>query len=221
MTMTRILFLGLAFCSMASQASATAIALDATGGLRFVRGTFANFGWAFSTSEDRVLTALGLWSYTNPGLSEDHAVGIWDGGGNLIADAVLSDTDDAFASAASDGVWRFQPVAPVRLPAGDFVIGAYFATDADHFRASPSDDSSDVNLVLADWLAFGGPRISNGADGNFFQQPTRTLETFDPSFFGPSFLSNPVPEPATWSLVLLALAPMVRRSRNARGRASR
>ena len=42
--MTRILFLGLAFWAMATHAFATPIALDATGGQRYTRGSFANFG---------------------------------------------------------------------------------------------------------------------------------------------------------------------------------
>jgi hypothetical protein len=208
---------------MATHAFATPItALDATGGSRYIRGSFANFGWAFSTTEDRVVTALGLWSYTNPGLSEEHAVGIWDASDNLIATAVVNDTDAAVASAASDGVWRFEAILPVLLPAGDYVIGAYFLTDTEHFRGST--DTAEVDVTLADWLSFGGIRISNGADGDFFQQPTRTMsDEFNPGWFGPNFLSNAVPEPATWGLILIALAAAmrVRRRQDADGRGGR
>jgi hypothetical protein len=106
-------------------------------------------------------------------------------------------------------VWRFQSILPVLLPAGDYVIGAYFLTDTDHFRGS--SDTAEVDLTLADWLSFGGIRISNGADGDFFQQPTRPMsDEFNPGMFGPNFLSKAVPEPATWGLMLVALAAATR-----------
>jgi hypothetical protein len=207
----RRLFLLLLVLAMPA-AAAPELALDATGGVRYGRGTFANFGWSFSTSEDRVVTSLGLWSFTTPGLSDEHQVGIWNSSGVLIVSAVVTDADTAVGSASAAGVWRFHSVAATLLAAGTYTIGAYYPTTSDQFRGS--SEQAEVDLILPSWLSYVEGLISNGADGNFFQQPTRSVgDNFNPAFFGPNFLSSDVPEPGTLVLVLLALAAFGLRTR--------
>lgn len=202
----------------ASTLAAPEMALDATGGTHYVRGTFANFGWTFTLAEPRVLTSLGLWDNNPVGFNDAHPVGLWDGGGNLVAQTVVDNAAASVGSASGLGVWRFADIAAVLLPQGSYTIGAYYPTNQDAFRGSA--DGAPVDLDLASWLSYGEARVTVGAFGNQFGRPDSPVGAqFSPGFFGPNFQSAAVPLPGTLALALGALAMFgapLRRQRRAR-----
>lgn len=185
--------------------STPVLGLDVTnGGATYIRGTFANFGWTFSTSEARQVTALGLFDVNANGLVDSHQVGIWDSNGTLLVTTSVDTNDPLTSSASTLGDWRFRNVAPVLLAAGDYTIGAYYPTDQEAFLGS--DGANEVQMSLPSWLSYGEGRVTVGAFGNMFGMPdTPNGATFQPAWFGPNFISNTVPLPATAPLVLLGL----------------
>ena len=191
------------------------MAADFTGGVSYVRGTFTNFGWTFSTTEDRLLTALGVFDRNPAGFADQHAVGIWNVDGALIASATVSNATPLSASTSPVGGWRFESVAPVLLAAGSYTIGAYYPTDQDAFMGSSADNK--IVVTSASWLSFGqGVARTDGSE--FLARPESVVgDVFQPGFFGPNFQSAAVPEPASWAMMIagfgLAGATMRRRVR--------
>jgi len=201
-----------------SALAAPEMALDATGGAHYVRGTFANFGWTFTLAEPRVLTSLGLWDANPTGFNDPHPVGLWDAGGNLVAQTVVDNAAGTVGSASVQGAWRFVDIAAVLLPEGSYTIGAYYPTNQDAFRGSA--ENNPVDLDLASWLTYGEARVTVGAFGNQFGRPDSPVGAqFSPGFFGPNFQSAAVPLPASVTLAfagLLLLATTTRRRAGAR-----
>lgn len=177
------------------------IALDASGGTLYVRGSFANFGYSFTLTEARVLNSMGLWDRSGNGLADSHQVGLWASDGTLVAQATLDQTADAVASVGLDGVWRFADVADVLLPLGSYTIGAYYPSTADAFRGSAVG-----GLITAPWMTYGQGLVTVGAFGDQFGRPdTPTGAQFQPGFFGPNFQSSAVPLPGSLALVIAGL----------------
>ncbi len=193
--------------AVAAASPATAeIAADFTGGVRYVRGTFTNFGWTFSTSETRVLTALGVFDADSDSFNDSHAVGIWNVDGALIASATVTNANPLTTSTSSFGDWRFASVAPTLLAAGSYTIGAYYPTNQDAFVGSSVDNK--VIVAAAPWLTFGnGVARTDGSE--FLTRPESVVgDGFQPGFFGTTFQSNAVPEPATWAMMIAGFGIM-------------
>jgi hypothetical protein len=196
----------------ATAAHAQELALDHTGGAGYIRGTFENFGWTFTTSEDRAVTALGLFDWQANGLADAHQVGIWDAGGSLVVSAVVQN-QPLTPSASAFGDWRFANVSSTFLAAGSYTIGAYYPTTLDAFVGS--SNATEPVLSPASWLTFGQAMWTTGGSEFFTRPDVPTSETFTPGFFGPNFLSSSVPEPGAWLMLLVGFAAVgfaIRRS---------
>ena len=107
-----------------TSAQASDLALDFTAGGGYVRDSWKNFGWTFTTSETRAVTALGLFDVNSNGLVDPHPVGIWDSNGTLLVSAVVQN-QALTPSTSTVGDWRFATVATTNLLAGSYTIGAY------------------------------------------------------------------------------------------------
>lgn len=180
-------------------ASAADLALDFTGGAFYRRLSFQNFGWSFTLAEDRRVTALGLFDFAANGLADEHDVGLWDDAGNLLVQAKVSSADPLTTSASAAGDWRFQTITPLFLAAGTYVIGAHYPTFEDngaYFAAAAS--------ITTDPVVTFGAGLATTGDVNGFARPTSPVGAqFYPGFFGPNLTLAPVPEPATWALMIL------------------
>jgi hypothetical protein len=185
--------------SVSSQA-APVMALDYSGGVNTVRGTFANWGWSFSISEQRVVTALGLLDLGAVGLGDAHQVGIWNAAGQLLVTTTVDNAASQVASSSGVGVWRYADVASTLLAIGDYVIGAYYPSTADAFRTQVQVEDE------APWLTYGNAMVTVGAFGNQFGRPDNASVAFNPGVFGPNFLSQDAPEPASLALMLAGLS---------------
>src|SRR4051794_27838322 len=76
-------------------------------------GTNYTLGWLFNLSSQINVSALGVYDSGADGLTQDHAVGLWDAGGNLLASTTVP------ASGGSlDNYFRFVPIAPLTLNPG-------------------------------------------------------------------------------------------------------
>jgi len=199
----------------AAPSHAQELALDQTGGQAYIRGSFANFGWTFTTSQDRAVTALGLFDWGANGLADAHEVGIWDAGGSLVVSAIVQN-QPLVTSTSAFGDWRFAQVGSTFLAAGSYTIGAYYPTQLDAFVGSNATDK--VVVSPASWLTFGQAMVTTGGS-EFFKRPdVATSETFTPAFFGPNFLSSAVPEPATWAIMLIGFGAVGGALRSAKRR---
>ena len=113
-----------------TSAQASDLALDFTAGGGYVRDSWKNFGWTFTTSETRAVTALGLFDVNSNGLVDPHPVGIWDSNGTLLVSAVVQN-QALTPSTSTVGDWRFATVATTYLLAGSYTIGAYYPPHQD------------------------------------------------------------------------------------------
>ena len=143
-------------------------------------------GYEFTANRDAIVLGLATWDSWNSTGSVD--VGLWDGSGNLIAQAAVSDKSPAIGSAH----WSFNFIAPVALTPGDtYYVGSYgraanYAWYTGGFTVNPR-----INFVEDSWQygAFGLPAASDHLNG----------------FFGGNVILA-VPEASTWAMMGLGFA---------------
>jgi hypothetical protein len=202
----------------ATASRASEMAIDHSGGVNYFRGTFANFGWTFTTSQDRSVSGLGVFDLGSDGLADAHEVGIWDANGSLLVSAIVKD-QPLTSSTSARGDWRFASVDATFLAAGSYTIGAYYPTSQDGFVGSAEDAKALVSA--ADWIDYGEGMVTTGGTQFFARPDSAVSDQFNPAFFGTNFLSSGVPEPATWAMMLIgfgAIGYSMRRSRTGQAR---
>ncbi len=183
----------------AAAAPAAELAMDHSGGVSYFRGTFANFGWTFTTTEARRVSALGVFDRGADGLADQHQVGIWNANGDLVVSATVKDQPLVMSSSAA-GDWRFAAVSLTLLAPGTYTVGAYYPTNQDGFIGSSA--ANKAVLSSASWLTFGEGRVTVGGTEFFTRPDTAVSDQFNPAFFGPNFMSQAVPEPASWAMMI-------------------
>ena len=185
---------------------ALAITSAGAGGVQGNPGQTNTYGWAFSVGANNLqVTGLGIWDQGQDGLNGSHVVGIWNSDGNLVSSATVS----AGTAAPLSGEFRIQSLStPFILSAGSsYTIGALFQGDDNCHgpQAGPSTIAPQIMNVE-------GRFDSSGV----FTEPNFVLQPGDPAYLGPNFEFNTVPEPQTWSLLLVTGIGLVLGRRYAR-----
>ena len=170
-------------------------------------------GFAFSTNSNLQVTSLG-WYSTDGSLASAHQVGIWNSGGSLLG------TSTVLPDILPGGVgFRFSAVTPFNLATGQtyFVGGLDTGADGDDYLTSVS------NLVTAPQITFIGSAVASGTGFSF---PSSINNVTTGGRFGANFQFTDlgvgvVPEPGTWSLLILGFGAMgaaMRRQNKTRAR---
>ncbi len=155
-------------------------------------------GYTFSVSEALDITALGFYDANQDGLGVAHTVAIYSFG---VSDALVTAEVPAGTGGTLDNYFRFVPIAPVQLGAGEtYVIVATWPYGAgDPFVWYPPSGWGVTSITV-------DPRIT--LLGGAYSDDTSNLEYPDNfvsgvHYFGPSMQSGAtVPEPGTWVLAL-------------------
>lgn len=143
-------------------------------------------GFSFTLSQAATINALGFWI---PGNLTSNEVAIWDINGNLLTSTTVQATDPA------RGDYRYSSINPLFLDVGEYVIGGHSTTGGlfpiflTGVTTAPGYTWTGQREMLGSALAF--PAQSPGGLGD----QSAALVNF-------SFVS-PVPEPATWTMMLL------------------
>lgn len=156
-------------------------------------------GWAFSTTSQISLTALGYFDRGENGLVVSHDVGVWNSAGALVASATVA----AGTSNALDGHFRYASIAPVTLAAGHYRIGGVNIGDSsgngDWYGYDPT------NVAYGPEITFQGYRYTPTYSSTTLTDPTS--EEGGPggliAFFGGNFKYTTSEVPAPSSVVAL------------------
>jgi hypothetical protein len=152
-------------------------------------------GWRFAVSGPITVDALGIFDVGGDGLLDAHGIVLLESGvpnPSDIAFAVITNGNSTpVASISAEGNWRFTPISPVILAAGEYVIGAnYFVPNA------TAGDGFVQNTT-----AFTVPGVTY-FEPFFSSSQNSSIKIAPDAFFGPNLsIAGSVPEPM--SLVLL------------------
>jgi len=169
--------LALACFALSSTARADTTALAFTGFFRVSGNDDTTSGWGFSLSNPVLLTALGVWDYQSDGLGTSHVVTVWASTGTpLVQTTVPTGTSTTLV----DG-FRYVPVTPTLLPAGDYIIGA-----------SIPSGNLDALAITADIITTATGVTYNGT----YAGPVTGAPPPQPAYppngdFGPNFMFTP------------------------------
>jgi hypothetical protein len=185
-------------------ASVAAIALAAPGvasaqslGLDFLPGDVgvtagSNFTWTlgYEFNDVSAVDVIGLASW-NSGVVGNIEVGLWSGGGALLATATVNNASPVIGTAD----WIWEPISPVALvPGQTYLVGSIGETDYAY----------DVNPVVID------PRISynhNAWQFGGLTFPGRVSPaSSEHAFYGGNVVLASVPEPSTWAMMGIGFA---------------
>ena len=178
----------------ASVAQAGTPAVNITGGQDFGPSSW-NLGFSFTANSNVDVIALGNWA--GAAFPQDQQVGLWDSQGDLLASVYVTNSDTLV------GTSRFAAITPVALVAGQtYVVGAEGGAD---YTGEIPDAGGTISF---------DPRISyvtdlysyNDGANDPLVEPTET-EDEAYSWFGANFELG-VPEPTTWSLMLVGVGAL-------------
>lgn len=198
----------LALSAVSSSAMASQV-VDVVSSSSFIRGTWANFGYQFTTNVPVRVDALGLLDWGANGLVDQHPVGLWDGNGTMLAQAIVDNASAASPAANPAHAWRYTDIAAIVLTPGTYKLGAFYPTNQDPFALNGPNDPG--VMIFAPEVTYVQSYVTTGGT-EFFTEPN-TSTGFNPGFFGPNARFTAVPEPATLGLLMIGGAMMVRRRR--------
>jgi hypothetical protein len=180
----------------AAQAKANTIALDFTGGARTFAPLDITAGWAFSLTAPIFLTDLGIWDGPNDngsvgdGLAQSHPITIWTDSGVFVTSAIVPAGGGMLV-----GDFRYVSIASLFLPAGDYVIAAFYEGEGPDPLISNAD-----TVTTASGVTYSDSRSASGNGFPSFDSGDRPN-----SYFGPNFQFTTVPEPGLTALLMLGL----------------
>lgn len=143
------------------------------------------------------VTSLGIWDEGANGLTDSHAVGLWDSTGTLLGSVTVpSGTGGTLSNS-----FRYAALGtPVTLTAGQsYTLGAYYANgSADRYRTNSTTPtfSTDVSSPFARWIL-----------NSSLVRPTNTA--LGEAYVGPNLEYGVIPEPATWALFAAGLSTIL------------
>lgn len=178
-----------------------------TGGSRFAsfytsaQATPDMVGFQFSVNSAANLTHLGMWRDNDVnGLEQTHQVMLWRlGDGALLSQATVTNANPL------TGDFHYAAVSPVTLQTGQtYVIAAdYWSGGLDGYISTPTSAVYDSNITH---IGAAHPAAVNMG----YVMPT-LVTTTNRGRFGPNFMTEAVPEPATMAVLGLGAAALLRR----------
>ena len=174
---------------------ASSVALEFTGGSG---GTVQNSmaGWRFDTIQSIQINALGVYDSTGTGLIDSHQVGIWDSGGNLLAEATIP----SGSGATLIDNFRYVPISTLNLAAGQiFTVAAFYGPPDDAIISAFANITTDPRISYVDCATSLTTQFSDPINFN-------TLNLAGD--FGPNFTMTAAaaPEPTTWLLLGIGIS---------------
>ncbi|BDC48953.1 hypothetical protein F183_A12690 [Bryobacterales bacterium F-183] len=155
-----------------------------------------NAGYAFTVNQTVRVTSLGVYDSQAGihGIVNNHQVGIWNASNNLVASATAGLSSPIVTAAASGiGRWLFQPITPLNLAPGTYIISAFYPTGEEYFVSSSASTTVPEITIGLPWQ-----KISAS-----FERPTTVINTPRFGYFGPGFqIATAVPEPASAGLLI-------------------
>jgi hypothetical protein len=147
-------------------------------------------GWTFQPTTDISVTALGVFA----GLPSNLEVGLWNSSGDLLASSTIGSDATAFDQSL------YESITPVSLMANQtYYLAAFSSSGA--FQAvtlSPNFAPPDGNAIMSPYIQLGSVATENGG---VFQFPDMVQGPNDAAIIAANFEFQPVPEPATFSLL--------------------
>lgn len=169
-----------------------------------------DLGYRFTATTDESILEVGWWDATGNGFNGAHVINVWSNAGTLLATTTL---DLGTTDTLIDG-FRFKSIAPLQLTAGSSYVISGSTTPADGWAGAGQIAGFQVN----------DPGITIGPNASLYSYTTNP--NIEPnSFFlgseyaGPNFIlgNSTIPEPATMSVLAVALAAVGMWRRRARG----
>ena len=122
-----ILRLGAVFLAVCSTASFAQIpVIDFTGGATGNVSRVSTRGFDFVVSSPITIGGLGFFDLANHVLSRTYDVGLWNSAGTLLATTTISNSSASVGSTSSFGHWLENPITPMVLSPGTYVLGAEY-----------------------------------------------------------------------------------------------
>jgi len=182
--------LGLSVGLRAAQAQSPAVtSITPVPANTFNNGSGYSLGWEFTDVTSEVVTGLGY--FDNAGLTENHAVAIYNVTGTLLTTATVS------AGSAAVGDFAYVAAPNITLTAGTsyWIMGASGVVD--NYTFVPSAISYDPSITFVQSGYTGG-----GSSDAFVSVMDHTANSyFGPTFeFGPA-ASSGTPEPGAYAML--------------------
>ena len=190
-----------------AQASIAVIGFDTPG----TSGTWGGMlGFRFTAQRDLSVTSLGLYDAGKNGLAVEHAVGIFDVTGVLIASATVP------INGTLDGWFRYQTITPINLIGGQTYTIAAEMKSTDDYTLTPAGFRVDSAISFDGSVENGSVTTLSGLVRNLPGAFAGTQGYFGPNFRYES--ATAVPEPGVLMLAGLGLAGFAASRRSWRAR---
>ncbi len=158
-------------------------------------------GSEFTLLSDFTIDGLGYIDIGLDGLSEDHRVGLWDSVGNLLVEALVTNSSDVVASNSSLAQWFIQDISPMFLIAGTYRVAGIVGSEATAMMgasvANNVTHTAGYNRTSYPSGGFANPTLSYGTDA--VRSTVRYVENVD------------VPEPSILAIFALGMIGLVSR----------